>query len=131
MRGLAGSLIGALLLAGCASLPTCGPGEEAGESAHLFFGRNIGPTHGVDEAAFQDFVAREIAPRFPAGMTILEAEGSWASQDQMMTEASKLVILAQAGAIDRAALADIRAAYRRRFSQEAVLQLVGPTCLAF
>lgn len=131
MRGLAAALVGAVSLAGCASLPTCGPGEQAGESAQLFFGRNIGPTLGVDEAAFQDFVAREIAPRFPSGMTILDAEGRWASQGQVVAEASKLVILAQVGAIDRQALSDIRVAYQRRFSQEAVLQLVGPTCLAF
>jgi hypothetical protein len=125
------ALSAALSLAGCASVPACGPDEQAGESAQLFFGRNIGSTSGVDEAAFQDFVAREIAPRFPAGMTILDAEGRWASQDQVITEATKVVILAQVGAIDRSALSAIRAAYRDRFSQDAVLQVASPACLAF
>ncbi len=131
MRGLAVALVGALSLAGCASVPACGPAERAGESAQLFFGRNIGASAGVDEAAFQNFVARVISPRFPAGMTILEAEGRWLSEGQVMTEAAKVVILAQAGAIDRPALSEIRAAYRDQFSQEAVLQLVSPVCLAF
>tara|TARA_R100000935_G_scaffold54882_1_gene84227 strand:- start:49841 stop:50236 length:396 start_codon:yes stop_codon:yes gene_type:complete len=131
VRGFAVALLAALSLVGCASVPTCGPGERAGESAQLFFGRNIGPTLGVDEAAFQDFVAREISPRFPSGMTILDAEGRWASQGQVMTEAAKVVVLVQAGTIERSALSEIRAAYRDRFLQEAVLQLTAPVCLTF
>ena len=70
-------LLGALVLTGCATVSTCGPNERAGQTAHLFFGRNIGEAPGVDEAAFQDFVARELIPRFPDGMTILDAEGRY------------------------------------------------------
>lgn len=122
-------LLGALVLTGCATARACGPDERIGETAHLFFGRNIGEAPGVDEAAFQDFVARELAPRFPNGMTVLDAEGRWSHRGALMAEASKMVILAQEGAIDRAALGAVRAAYRTRFAQEAVLQSVNTACL--
>ncbi|MDP1643159.1 MAG: DUF3574 domain-containing protein [Phenylobacterium sp.] len=131
MRLLAAMILGAMVLTGCATAPACGPDERAGQTAHLFFGRNIGEAPGVDEAAFRDFVARELAPRFPNGMTILDAEGRWSHRGALMAEASKIVILAQEGAIDRAALGAVRAAYRTRFSQESVLQSVSLACLAY
>jgi hypothetical protein len=131
MRSLVVMLLGALVLTGCATVSTCGPNERAGQTAHLFFGRNIGEAPGVDEAAFQDFVARELTPRFPDGMTILDAEGRWSHRGVLMAEASKMVILAQEGAIDRATLAAVRAAYQTRFSQDAVLQSVSTACLAY
>lgn len=131
MRGLAATVLGGLVLAGCATTPSCELDERPGQTAHLFFGQNIGDAPGVDEAAFQDFVARELATRFPDGMTILNAEGRWSNGSVLMVEASKMVILAQEGRIDRGALAAVRAAYRTRFSQEAVLQSVSPVCLAY
>jgi hypothetical protein len=126
------ALVAVLGLGGCVTTAPCEPGERAGETAQLFFRRNIGPTLGVDEAAFQDFVARELVPRFPNGLTIVAAEGRWRGADgAMIEEEAKLVILAAEGGVDRRALAEARTAYRTRFSQEAVLQSVSRACLVF
>lgn len=129
----AGLVLAAVLgLGSCATTAPCAPGERAGETAQLFFGRNIGAAPGVDEAAFQDFVARELVPRFPDGLTILAAEGRWRGADGVMVEeAAELVILAAEGGVDRRALAQARSAYKVRFSQEAVLQSISRACLAF
>ena len=64
-------------------------------SAELLFGRNIGDRLGVSDAAFADFLAREITPRFPDGLTVVDARGQWrdAERSRIVREPSKLVLL--------------------------------------
>lgn len=134
MRDWAASIAMILALGGCASLPavTCEPDEVAGETAHLFFGRNIGAAPGVSEPDFQAFVAEHLTARFPDGLTVLPAEGRWRSEAGLMgQEASMLVIIAAEGRLDRADLNAVRTAYKTRFHQEAVLQLIAPVCIAY
>jgi hypothetical protein len=62
----------AALLSGCTVLPqACAPPAQSMVSAELVFGRNIGDRLGVSDAAFADFLAREITPRFPDGLTAI------------------------------------------------------------
>ncbi|WP_375269085.1 DUF3574 domain-containing protein [Phenylobacterium sp.] len=132
MRAAAAAI--ALVLAGCAGAPpvACAPGETSGEVAQLFFGRNIGDEVGVSEADFEAFLDAEVTPRFPEGLTQVPAAGRWRGGDgQVRREPSFLVVLASDGVLDRRALGEVRDAYRRRFSQEAVLQLTTPVCMAF
>ena len=55
----------------------------------LMFGRNIGGELGVTE--WSDFVASEITPRFPAGLTVDDALGQWrdAATGKAIKEPSK------------------------------------------
>jgi hypothetical protein len=128
-------LAGAMLLSGCASLAltACPAGQGAGRTAQLFFGRNIGGQVGVSEADFDRFVDEELTPRFPDGLTVLDAAGQWRSNaGPIVREPSKVVILAlpgRTGGEDR--LEAVRAAYKARFSQEAVLVVTQPACLGF
>jgi hypothetical protein len=132
---LLGLLSGAALLSGCASLApaSCAVGQSEGRRAELFFGRNIGDRLGVSDADFQAFVDAELTPRFPAGLTVLDAAGQWRGANGVIgREPSKLVLLAlpgRAGGEDK--LDAIRQAYETRFSQEAVLVTVQPTCMSF
>ena len=121
-------------LAGCASLqPTCAPGATAGETAQLFFGRNIAGAPGVSDADWRAFVDAEITPRFPDGLTVLDAAGQWrGASGAVEREASKVVVLMLSGAPDEEGrLAAVRAAYKARFQQEAVLQVRQKACVAF
>src|ERR1700680_4938502 len=61
--------------------------------AELIFGRDIGNRLGVGETAWTRFVAREITPRFPDGLTIADAIGQWRDRDSglIMHEPSKRV----------------------------------------
>lgn len=128
-------LAGATLLSGCASLAptTCPAGQDPGRTAQLFFGRKIGDRIGVSETDFARFVDEELTPRFPAGLTVLDAAGQWrGAAGTVVREPSKVVILAlpgPAGGEDR--LDAVRAAYKRRFSQEAVMVITQPVCLGF
>ena len=128
-------LAGATLLSGCAGLgPTiCPAGQDPGRAVQLFFGRDIGDRVGVSDADFQRFIDEELTPRFPDGLTVLDAAGQWRDANGVVgREPSKVVILAlpgRAGGEDR--LEAARAAYKRRFSQEAVLIVTQPACLGF
>ena len=99
--------------------------------AQLFFGRNIGSELGVSEADFEAFLDAEVTPRFPDGLTQVPASGRWRGGDgAVQREPSFLVVIAAEGALNRRALDEVRAAYRRTFSQEAVLQVTTPACMA-
>jgi hypothetical protein len=128
-------LAGATLLSGCATLApaACPAGQSPGRTVQLFFGRDIGDQVGVSEADFARFVDEELTPRFPDGLTVLDAAGQWRGASGVVgREPSKVVILALLGrAGDEDRLEAVRAAYKRRFSQEAVLIVTQPACLGF
>jgi hypothetical protein len=134
-RALIGLLAAAAILSGCASLgpAACPAGQSPARTVQLFFGRNIGGALGVSEADFKAFVDAELTPRFPDGLTVLDAAGQWRGADGIVgREPSKLVILAlpgRAGGEDK--LDAVRQAYRQRFRQEAVLVTTQPACLGF
>ncbi|WP_186416699.1 DUF3574 domain-containing protein [Bosea sp. CS1GBMeth4] len=123
-------------LAGCAGLarPVCGPGQQAMLSAELLFGRKIGDRVGVGEYAFRRFVDEEVTPRFPDGLTVLDAGGQYRDRDRdlLIREPSKLVLIAtpdEPASRDR--LAAVIDAYKRRFSQQSVGLILKPACVSF
>jgi hypothetical protein len=125
----------ALALAGCAAAPprACGPGEQAAVLDQLYFG--TGRPHGADVTPQQwnAFVAAEIAPRFPQGFSLQEAQGQWRNADGSLAhELSHVLLLAHPddAASDRA-LRDIAARYKQQFEQEAVLRLRTAACMEF
>ena len=134
-RAALGLAASAAILSGCASLAPaiCPAGQSAGREVQLFFGRNVGDRVGVSEADFQRFVDEELTPRFPEGLTVLDAAGQWRGASGVIgREPSKVVILVLPGrAGDEGKLAEVRQAYRVRFAQEAVLMTMQPTCLGF
>ena len=77
------SLLGACLasalqpLAAETPAPPCTGAQRPKQVAELLFGRDIGRHDGVSESAFAHFVARELTPRFPDGLTITDATGQW------------------------------------------------------
>lgn len=95
-------------------------------AAQLLFG-------GVEEAAFTDFLDHDVTPRFPAGLTVLEAEGRWRAADGRQTrERSRLVLIVAPRSPDPApALEAIRTEYKLRFRQESVGLLLNRTCASF
>lgn len=52
--------------------------------ATIYFGANIpGQDKGVDDEAFERFIADSIVPRFP-GFTLVEAQGYWKGQPELV-----------------------------------------------
>jgi uncharacterized protein DUF3574 len=102
-------------------------------SAELFFGRSVG-NRAVSEREFATFVAAVITPRFPDGLTVLDAQGQWrnGSSGIIVHEASKLVkVIFADDAARRADLDAIAASYRLQFHQESVLISLESVCARF
>ena len=112
---------------------SCPAGTERFTEYRLFFGRSQGNAEVVSDAAWQAFLADEITPRFPDGLTVLDAAGQW--RDGMGTiirERTKLVIILAKRDTDGMQRTDeIAAAYRQAFGQESVLRVVTTACVSF
>jgi Protein of unknown function (DUF3574) len=93
----------------------------------LFFGRNIPGGGQVSEEQFQDFVDDVITQRFPAGLTIIDADGQFLdSTGTLVQEPSKLVTLFVEDTLDtETAINEIVLSYLQTFNQESVLQVTN------
>lgn len=122
-------------LTGCASLPgICFAPAQPMVSAEILFGRKIGDRIGVSEADFAHFASREITPRFPDGLTIIDARGQYRDTERarLIREPSKLVLLTfRDDPQKRIALREIAEAYKTAFKQQSVLTTVRETCASF
>jgi hypothetical protein len=128
--------LAAALLAGCAALPVpgCAGGGEPRLVADLLFGRNIGDRLGVSDAAFARFVDAEVTPRFPDGLSILDARGQYRDREngRLVREPSKIVTIVLGDeARDQPKLTAIAEAYKARFRQQSVGIVTRRACVSF
>jgi hypothetical protein len=150
MKLFAGLFLATSLLAsaGC-SMPAHRSAASAtlsGDAAHpgsaqgwvrteLYFG--LGPAggqDGVDEAAWRAFLDKEVTPRFPDGLTVVDAYGQWQGVSQPHPERlrSKIVILLYADApAQRAAVDAIRAAWKAKTGDQSVLRVTQLADVSF
>ena len=125
----------ALLLAGCGEpgqTARCPPPASAAPVVELFFGRGLPGGGEVGEAAWRGFLDEEVTPRFPDGLTVIDAAGQWRGRDGIEQERSKvlLIVAVDARALD-ARLDAVIAAYKARFHQQAVLRIDSTACASF
>ncbi|HEY0329824.1 MAG TPA: DUF3574 domain-containing protein [Rhodopseudomonas sp.] len=122
-------------LGGCASWPrTCAQPAEPMLRAELLFGRTLRDRALVSEAAFARFLAEEVTPRFPDGLTVIDSKGQWrnpASGVLLREPAKVLLILFADDPTKRAALTAIAEAYKHRFQQQSVLIALQSACVSF
>ena len=140
MRSVCVSSLSFILLvavASCAVAQTqalaCHGAQRPGQIAELLFGRDIGNRVGISEAAWRRFVAREITPRFPDGLTVTDATGQWRdpASGKMVREPSKRVEIVLPGhADDEVRIDAVVAAYKRRFHQHSVRVIVQSACIS-
>jgi hypothetical protein len=120
---------------GVAAQPiTCHGALRSRQIAELLFGRDIGDHVGVREADWVAFVAREMTPRFPDGLTITDAIGQWRDprNGRIVREPSKRVEIVLPGHRDDARrLQAIVTAYKRQFHQQSVGLIVQSACVQF
>ena len=113
---------------------SCAAPQKPMMEVELLFGRNIGGKLGVSEAQWRAFLAREVSPRFPDGLTVFDTLGQWrdAKTKALVREPSKIVrIILPADAPAREKIDAIASAYKQQFRQDAVGVLTRPACVSF
>jgi hypothetical protein len=133
--------------AAAAAATTTAPSTLAGDPAHpghalgwvetkLYFG--LGPaddrTKGVSEAAWRDFLDKEVTPRFPAGLSVVDVYGQWQSKTETAPERirSKLLVIDYEDTPEnRARIDQIRSAWKQRTGDDSVLMVTEPADVSF
>jgi hypothetical protein len=147
MKAMAGVVLGMMLAcAGCTThMPTTSP-TLAGDAAHpattagwmrteLYFGLGTaGHADGVSEVDWRAFLDKEVTPRFPSGLTVIDAYGQWQGSKQPAPERlrSKIVVLLHADAPAQSEAIDaIRAAWKAKTGDQSVLRVTQPAQVSF
>jgi Protein of unknown function (DUF3574) len=93
----------------------------------LYFGLGRKNAPDVTPEEWNKFLADEVTPRFPEGLTVVEATGQWRNSAGMIThERSRMLILLYKKRDREAAgkkIDQIRVAYCKQFDQESVLRI--------
>ena len=116
---------------------TPGAGAEAWVRSELFFGTAKPDGPAVTDQEWEGFLDREITPRFPDGLTVLDARGQYREADgTIVEERTKLLILLYPPETARDSstkIEQIREAYEGQFRQESVLRADDgqPVCTSF
>lgn len=129
-----GILAAALLLALTASATAqsglqCSGAQKSWIVAELLFGRS-----NVSDKAWDRFLAAEVTPRFPDGLTVYDARGQWRDPktQKISRERSKVVMIAMPPADDNQTRLDaIVGAYKSQFKQQSVGLILRPSCVSF
>ncbi len=112
----------------------CAPPTSAMQQVEMYFGASVKGLPVVSAQAWSQFLASEVTPKFPDGLTVFDANGQWRSSDgRVYCEATHVVlILYQADATTEGKIEAIRAAYKKQFHQEnAPLRVDATVCAAF
>jgi Protein of unknown function (DUF3574) len=133
VRLLSSILISALLTGAVHAQSLECIGEQR-QIADMWFGRKIGDRIAVTEQKWSRFVDREITPRFPDGLSVVDARGQWrdSKRNRIVREPSKLVTIVLTGnGGDGQRLQAIIDAYKSQFREQSVGLVVRPACVKF
>jgi uncharacterized protein DUF3574 len=123
-----------LALAACtppqAAPPTCPAPLKPAVEVDLFFGGEAGNGRAVSEAEWAAFMAEEVTPRFPDGLSVIDVAGQYREPSgRMVREKTKLIVVVIFDA--PAHLSRVQAvidAYNRRHSQNSVFRTEHAVC---
>jgi hypothetical protein len=121
--------LGLFLLLGTPAFATdCIPPSKSMARTEMFFGAGR-----VSDAEWKQFLAREVTPRFPDGLTALDGYGQWkAPSGAIAKERSRVLILMHnEDASSSQRIEAIRATYKRQFHQSSVMRVDAEDCVSF
>lgn len=118
------------VVGGCGLRPTAGARPRACTGGmvetRLFFGLSMPDGRRVSTADWATFLADVVTPRFPDGLTVLDAHGQYRFPDtgEIRREPTRVLLVVHPDdAASDGALDAIVADYRRRFAQRSVLRV--------
>lgn len=93
----------------------------------LYFGRSQPGGRVVSEEQWQEFLDTQITPRFPDGLTVIDAYGQFLnSSGNIIAEQTKVLILIYPNSQDKEkAIQEIINLYKAQFQQESVLRVTN------
>jgi hypothetical protein len=102
----------------------------------LYFGLGPAdaPDKGVSEAAWREFLDKEVTPRFPAGLSVVDVYGQWQGKDEKAPERIRskvLIIDYPATAGNAAKIQAIRVAWKQRTGDQSVMKVTEPADVSF
>lgn len=102
----------------------------------LYFG--LGPVDqpqvGISEAAWRDFLDKEVTPRFPDGLSVIDVYGQWQGKGMSSPERlrSKMLVIDYPNtAANRAKIEAIRKAWKKQTGDQSVLSVTEPAQVSF
>jgi hypothetical protein len=111
-----------------AQAPACLPPQKPMLDVELLLGRGK-----ASDARWRDFLAREVTPRFPDGLTVYETAGQWRNPatNLIVREKSRVlrIIVPADSAPDK--IAAVAEAYKKQFRQKSVGIVTRPVCVSF
>ena len=132
--------VAALLLfiaAACVSAEAidCLDGMDPFVELNVYFGQETGDGQTIADSDWQTFLEEIITPRFPDGLTVLDAHGQRLDTDEgrLYRESTRVLnVLVPADATESGinAVREISDAYKARFDQQAVFHTALPACAA-
>jgi hypothetical protein len=113
------------------------PGQTSGwVDTKLYFG--LGPSdqpdRGVSEAQWRAFLDKEVTPRFPDGLSVVDVYGQWQGKLNPTPERlrSKLLIIDYPdNGENREKIEAIRLAWKRQTGDQSVLRVTQPADVSF
>jgi hypothetical protein len=102
----------------------------------LYFGLGPAddPAKGVSEAAWRDFLDKEVTPRFPAGLSVMDIYGQWQGNGEAQPERirSKVLIIDYATTRENTAKIEaIRIAWKKLTGDQSVMKVTEPADVSF
>ena len=115
---------------GCATAQNlnCIAPQSAMLDIELMLGRKGG------DARWRAFLAREVTPRFPDGLTVYETAGQWRdpARNVLVRERSRVLrIIVPADPVPRDKVEAVAEAYKKQFQQRSVGIVMRPACVSF
>jgi hypothetical protein len=142
-----------LALAGCARNPQpVGPPAAAaptlqGDAAHpgatkgwvetrLYFGLGPAdhPEQGVSEADWRSFLDKEVTPRFPDGLSVVDVYGQWQGKNETGPERlrTKVLIIAYPATEENGTKIDaIRSVWKQKTGEQSVMRVTEAADVSF
>lgn len=92
----------------------------------LYFG-------GIAEAPWTEFLAKAVTPRFPSGLTVMDATGQWRGRDGTIHHLpTRILVILHPGTPETDRLLEsIRTEFREQFHHESVLRADCPARVTF
>jgi len=137
--GLAAAVL-AMALSGCttpsqksvADAQSC-KAENQMQQTTLYFGLSRPAGKDITAQEWQQFVDRDVTPRFKDGLTVFDARGQWLGNDGTVArEQSKALMLIHGkDAQSETNIEALRGIYKSRFAQESVMRVDQQVCVQF